>query len=128
MDIKFNIKGLNVIRGQIKVEDLDVGISCSEGEVLNSNECVIELLDKVPAVQGLIKKFTSEVNFAPAKPANHQPKTADTISELCKRIDALSASLKKEREANARIHQTEREIINSLNRRLAEAAERTQKF
>ena len=125
MDIKLSIKGLSVIRGQIKVETVDVGCSCTEGETLNSNECFIELLDN-PAVQGLIKKFTSEVNFAPAKPANHQPKTTDAemVSELCKRIDALSASLKKEREANAHIRQTEREIINSLNRRMAEVAER----
>lgn len=124
MDIKLSIKGLSVIRGQIKAESMDVGFSCTEGETANCNECSLELLNN-PAVQGLIRKFTNEVNFAPAQSANHQPKTADnTISELCKRIDALSASLKKEREANARIRQTEREIINSLNRRMAEVAER----
>lgn len=126
MDIKFNIKGLSVIRGQIKVDSVDVGVSATEGETLNSNECFIELLDN-PAVQGLLKKFTDEVSFKPAQSANHQPKTADTISELCKRIDALSASLKKEREANARAHQVEQQILNKFNH-LIEIAERMQKF
>ena len=64
MDIKFNIKGLSIIRGQIKADDVDVGFSCTEGETANCNECSLELLEN-PAVQGLLKKFTDEVSFKP---------------------------------------------------------------
>lgn len=123
MDIKFNIKGLNVIRGQIKVEDLDISVSSTEGETLNSNECILELLDN-PAVQGLIKKFTNEVNFAPSQP---QQKTAANITELCGKVNEALTVLKKEREANARAHQVEQQILNKFNH-LIEIAERMQKF
>lgn len=64
MDIKLNIKGLSVIRGQIKVDDLDVGFSCSEGETVNCNEASLEMLNN-PAVQGFLKKLTEEVSFKP---------------------------------------------------------------
>lgn len=123
MDIKFNIKGLSVIRGQIKVDDIDVGVSATEGETLNSNECILELLDN-PAVQGLIKKFTNEVNFAPSQP---QQKTAANITELCGKVNEALTVLKKEREANARAHQVEQQILNKFNH-LIEIAERMQKF
>lgn len=72
MDIKLNIKGLSVIRGQIKVDDLDVSFSCSEGETVNCNEASLEMLNN-PAVQGFLKKLTEEVSFKPSQP---QQKTA----------------------------------------------------
>ena len=93
MDIKFNIKGLSVIRGQIKVEDLDIGVSATEGETLNSNECIIELLDN-PAVQGLIKKFTEEVNFKPTAPANNS-NTEDKLNALRSQMAAEQKATKK---------------------------------
>lgn len=66
VDIKLNIKGLAIIRGQIKVDDLDVGFSCSEGETVNCNEASLEMLNN-PAVQGFLKKLTEEVSFKPTK-------------------------------------------------------------
>ncbi len=70
MDIKFNIKGLSIVRGHIKAESMDVGFSLSEDETLNSNECFIEMLDN-PTIQKLINKFTDEVSFKPAKSAHN---------------------------------------------------------
>lgn len=127
MDIKFNIKGLNVIRGQIKVEDLDVGISCSEGEVLNSNECFIELLDN-PTVQKLINKFTDEVSFKPVshEPAQQktfkpQPKQDAAMEELCGKVRSILNEFRKELDAEKKARETEHKINEMI-------AERTRKF
>lgn len=75
MDIKLNIKGLSVIRGQIKVDDLDVGFSCSEGETVNCNEASLEMLNN-PAVQGFLKKLTEEVSFKPSQPQQNNNRNA----------------------------------------------------
>ena len=130
MDIKFNIKGLNVIRGQIKVEDLDVGISCGEGEVLNSSECFIELLDN-PTVQKLINKFTDEVSFKPVsvshEPAQQktfkpQPKQDAAMEELCGKVRSILNEFRKELDAEKKARETEHKINEMI------IAERTRKF
>lgn len=92
MDIKFNIKGLNVIRGQIKAEGIDVGFTLTEGETLNSNECFIELLDN-PAVQKLINKFTDEVSF------KKQPQYSDAENKL----NAIRSQMDDERNATKKV-------------------------
>lgn len=122
MDIKFNIKGLSVIRGQIKVDDIDFGVSGSSEEVINANESIIELIDN-PAVQRLINKFTDEVSFKPLdrEPAKQKAKSVDTVAELCGKVNALLSSLKKEREMNEKLRE-------NFNRHMAKVAERTQKF
>jgi len=129
MDIKFNIKGLSVIRGQIKVDDIDVGVSGSSEEVINANESIIELIDN-PAVQRLINKFADEVSFKPLdrEPAQQKAKSVGTVAELCDKVNALLSSLKKEREAYEKLHRTEREAVSELNRRMTELAERNSKF
>lgn len=128
MDIKLNIKGLSVIRGQIKVEDIDFGVSGTSEEVINANESILELIDN-PAVQRLINKFTEEVSFKPVshEPSQPQQKTAANITELCGKVNEALTVLKKEREANARAHQVEQQILNKFNH-LIEIAERMQKF
>lgn len=123
MDIKFNIKGLSVIRGQIKVEDIDFGVSGTSEEVLNSNECILELIDN-PAVQRLINKFTEEVNFAPSQSNKAEAKT----EELLNRVNELVSSLKKERETDSRIRRAEKELYEKFNCRMKDLTERTQKF
>lgn len=95
MDIKFNIKGLSVIRGQIKVEDLDIGVSATEGETLNSNECIIEILEN-PAVQKLIEKFANEVSFKPTAPAPvNNSNTEDKLNALRSQMAAEQKATKK---------------------------------
>lgn len=131
MDIKFNIKGLNVIRGQIKAEDIDVGISCSEGETLNSNECILELFDN-PAVQGLLKKFTDEVSFKPVshEPAQQktfkpQPKQDDnSVTELDKRLNDVLSQVKQELDSDRKAREMQLRVIEKLMDKVSRLAER----
>lgn len=116
MDIKLNIKGLAVVRGQIKVDDIDIGFSCTEGETANCNECSLELLDN-PAIQGLIKKFTEEVNFKPAQP---QQKTAAN-NDVDGKLNALRNQMTAEQKATKKvIHDlmtNQERILNLLEKR-----------
>lgn len=127
MDIKFNIKGLAIVRGQIKVEDIDIGFSCTEGETANCNECSLELLNS-PAVQGLIKKFTDEVSFKPVshEPAQQktfkpQPKQDAAMEELCGKVRSILNEFRKELDAEKKARETEHKINEMI-------AERTRKF
>lgn len=120
MDIKFNIKGLAIVRGQIRVEDIDIGFSCTEGETANCNECSLELLNS-PAVQGLIKKFTDEVSFKPvAHKSEQQPKTTDTMAELDKRLNSVFSQIKRELDSDRKAREAERQILNKLMDRASE--------
>lgn len=87
-----------------------------------------------PVYQKLGQKLVEEISF---KPVSHEPaqqKTfkpqpkQDAVEELCNRVNSLVSSLKKEREANAKCRQQERDIAEKLYRRMADVAERTQKF
>lgn len=124
MDIKFNIKGLSIVRGHVKIEDLDVGISLSEDETLNSNECVLELLDS-PAVQELIKKFTNEVSFKPLDREPAQQKTkSDIVAELDKHLNSVFSQVKQELDADRRARDASTHILEKLMSRAEKLAER----
>lgn len=128
MDIKFNVKGLSIIRGQIKVDDIDVGVSATEGETLNSNECILEIIEN-PAVQRLINKFTEEVNFKPvAHKSAQQPKTADTMAELDKRLNSVFSQVKRELDSDREAREAERQLIEKLMNRASKLSERNSKF
>lgn len=98
MDIKLNINGLSIIRGQIKAENIDVGFSATEGETLNSNEWVLELLDN-PAVKRLVEKFANEVSFKPAQP---QQKTAAN-NDVDGKLNALRNQMTAEQKATKKV-------------------------
>lgn len=93
MDIKLNIKGLSIVRGHVKAESMDVGFSLSEDETLNSNECVLELLDN-PAVKRLVEKFANEVSFKPTAPANNS-NAEDKLNALRSQMVAEQKATKK---------------------------------
>lgn len=131
MDIKFNIKGLSIIRGQIKADDVDVGFSCTEGETANCNECSLELLEN-PAVQGLLKKFTDEVSFKPVshEPAQQktfksQPKQDDnSVSELDKRLNDVLSQVKQELDSDRKAREMQLRVIEKLMDKVSRLAER----
>lgn len=80
-----------------------------------------------PVYQELGQKLIREVSFAP-KTESHPEAANTTVAELCGKVNSLLSSLKKEREANAKCRQQERDIAEKLYRRMADVAERTQKF
>lgn len=102
----------------------------------NADELSLMLAD--PVYQELGAKLIREVSFAPkAQPKQEvdadrngaqQAKSADTISELCNKVNAMLASLKKEREANAKCRQQDLHIAEKLYRRMEDMAERNSKF
>lgn len=102
VDIKFSVKGLSIVRGHVKAESMDVGFSLSEDETLNSNECVLELLDN-PAVKRLVEKFTDEVDFKPshAKDGHLENKLNDLREQITshkKATDKAIESLRRNQE------------------------------
>lgn len=101
--------------------------NCSCEFECSPDELTILISD--PVYQELGKKLINEVSFKPLdrEPAQQKTKSADTVAELCNRVNSLLASLKKEREMNEKLRQTEREVVSELNRRMADIA-RTQKF
>ena len=130
MDIKFNVKGLSIIRGQIKIEDVDFGVSGSSEDVLNSNECILEIIEN-PAVQKLLEKFANEVSFKPVshEPAQQktfkpQPKQDAAMEELCGKVRSILNEFRKELDAEKKARETSLHIAEKLMDRTSKLAER----
>lgn len=106
----------------VPTANVHVALECSAEELVT--------LISDPVYQGLGQKFINEVSFKPLdrEPAQQKAKSVDTVEELCNRVSSLLSSLKKEREMNEKLHQTEREVVSELNRQITRLAERNSKF
>ena len=101
----------------VPTANVHVALECSADELVT--------LISDPVYQQLGKKLAEEVSFKPV-----QPKTEShpEVAELCGKVSSLLSSLKKEKEMNEKLRQTEREVVSELNRRITQVAERMQKF
>ena len=118
-EFSMDVKGVPTAR-------IDCKFECSPDELVT--------LISDPVYQGIGQKLINEVSF---KPVSHEPAQQKTfkpqpkqaaIEELCNKVNSLLASLKKEREMNEKLRQTERAVCENFNRHMAKVAERTQKF
>lgn len=93
-----------------------------------TNDELVTLISD-PVYQELGQKLIREVSFAPKAPkAEANVNSNAVVEELCGKVNEVLSSIKKEREANAKGRQHERDIVEKLYRRMADVAERTQKF
>ena len=88
MEIKIALKGVDVNRGQVKFEDINVAVNVTETESIQSNECVLELL-RMPVIQKLLNTEDQEDFRRREQDRQQFDALKKNVEILNKRIDSL---------------------------------------